>query len=178
VEDPFADVAELTGSVDLAGIDVVLAVGGGSVTAIAVAMSADVPLTALGVLERRRLEAIGAAVDAGVALHRPVADVHVDGIRRLITGPIEIRSPRPVDLRADGAKVRFATDATVRISAEMPMSGRLVVNADGHPSHRADRVGVTSSGGPAQLVASPRPQSFTELDIRLHARQLRELLLS
>jgi hypothetical protein len=179
VEDPFADAADLTGAVDLAGLDVVLTIGGGSVTAIAIAVLADVPLTPLGTVEPRRLHAIDAAIGSGAAVHRPVADLCVDGVRRLVTGPIEVHSHRPVDALLDDVRtVPVHADTTVRIAAELPTSGRLTVYVDGQPSRRAERLRVRSPGAPARLAASPRAQLFTELDVRLHARHLRELLLS
>jgi hypothetical protein len=178
VEDPFTDAAELIASVDLEDIDVVLTSGGGSITAIAIAVLADVPLTSLGAVEPRRLEAIDAAIESGAAVHRPVGDLHVDGVRRLITGPIEIQSHRHVDARlGDVRTLSIPAHTTIRVTAQLPMNGHLAVHVDGHPSHRADRLRVTSPHAPARLVASPRAQSFTELDVRLHDRHLRELLL-
>lgn len=178
VEDPFTEVAELTTGVDLSAIDVVLSVGGGSVTAIAIAVLAGVPLTPLGAVEVRRLQAIVDALDSGAAVHRPVCDLHVDGVRRLVTGPVEIRSHRPMEARLDERQIAVPAEATIRVTAELPMSGHLAVRVDGRLSNRAEHLHISCPDAPARLVASPRPQSFRELDVRLHSSHLHELLLS
>jgi hypothetical protein len=179
VEDPFTDVADLAADIDVAGIDVVLTVGGGSVTAIAIAVLADAPITPLGTVEPRRLDAINDAIESGAAVHRAIIDLHVDGVRRLVAGPIEVQSHHPVDAVLDDVRsVSVPADTTIRIAAELPMCGHLAVNVDRRPSSRATRLRLKSIDGPARLAASPRAQSFAELDVQLHARHLRELLLS
>lgn len=179
VEDPFTDVFDLTATIDLAGIDVVLTVGGGSVTAIAIALLADVPLTPLDTLERPRLRAIEGAIESGAAVHRPVADLRVDGVRRLVAGPLEVRSRHPITALFDAVRaVAVPAETTIGITAALPMTGHLAVNVDGYASGRAERLLLTSPDAPARLAASPRAQSFNELELRLHARHLRELSLS
>lgn len=179
VEDPFADADDLAARMDLTGVEVVLTAGGGSSTAKTLAVLADVPIAPLGVPEARRLAAIAATLDAGTAVHRSVVDARVDGARRFVTGPLEVHSPRPVDARMDDVRsLRIPAGAEVRIAAERPMSGQLIVNIPHLPAERVTRVVLRCRDGEARLDATPRSQQFRELDVALHDRQLRELLLS
>lgn len=178
VEDPFTDVDELTRSVDLSAVDVVLTAGGGSVTAIAMAVLGGVPLSPLGAVEPRRLASIVAALESGAAVHRPVCDLRVDGIRRLVTGRVEVCSRRHMDAELDARSLSVPADATILVSAELPMSGHLAVRVDGQLPNRTEHLHISCPDVPARLVASPRPQAFRELDVRLHGSPLRELLLS
>lgn len=114
----------------------------------------------------------------GVDLSAIDVVLSVGGVRRLVTGPVEIRSHRPMEAHLDERPIAVPAEAAVHVTAKLPVSGHLAVRVDGRLSNRAQHLHISSPDAPARLVASPRPQSSRELDVRLHDSHLHELLLS
>lgn len=174
-EDPFACAEELAASAAAMDPDLVVCLGGRTLTAEAVALLCDAPLASTRTLTPTRMASLDAAWIDRSELRRAVLDVWVDGCHRFATGYFEVTG-KGLDIAG------LATSS----AAWSPQRQPLRVGPRGIGSRDVllhDGAGGHAQGQPLQVTAGDgcvgirgRHQRFRHVEVAVHPSPLRQLV--
>jgi len=163
LSDPFVDhYDEWQGRAPRGAYDVALLVGRLTPPAIAFAVLADVPLVRLSSIEAPRLTSIETALASGHVDELPVAEISLDGVRRMFTSVVQVTADGPLGFechleppRAHGA----LRNCDVRPGAASGLA--LDVHTDGAGPIRCRKVEIAGQPGSFLVELDGRPRRPT-----------------
>jgi len=167
LSDPFVDhYDEWQGRAPRGAYDVALLVGRLTPPAVAFAVLADVPLVRLSSIEAPCLTSINTALASGHVDELPVAEISLDGVRRIFTSVVRITADGPLGFECHLEPPRaheVLRNCDVRPGAT---SGLILdVHTDGAGPVRCRKVEITGQPGSFLVELDGRPRRPTAAHI-------------